>query len=571
MSHEPMTPRAKEKLYVRTALILILLLMTLLRLGYSLQVCHYPGFGRFLHPDDQAYYHATALKIADGHVLGEDGVITRAPGYLYFVGALYHFLAPDPGVAAVIQWCLGVLTGLMIYLLARRLFTEKTALTAALFYALYLPALCYEGALLMASLLTFLLTAGLYCLVRSVQDGSPRYLILSGALYGWAFLCRPNNLALFLAGLAFLGWSRGGKRAMFRFTAPAGALYGLLMIRNYLAGADLLAITSQGRHVMMNSHYHQAAGVFWRWPDSWNNLLNQHGNSLWGFLSFLAKDIVDHWPDWIGLQFSKLYAFFFNYEFSQFIDFYAQQEVLPILRLPSVSLGILSPLTIAGLVFLWRDRGGKYHRPLTLYFITGVLSVVFFYVLSRFRMPLIPLFCIISATALWRLPRISSGLGWKGRIGLAALLILLFFALNAESRRTAYAARSMPIAIYNRGVHYQAGQQYARAAADFQRVYSSLGKDTDPEFYFAVAMSLADCQERLKKPGRAAAVWHDLIMKFPDREQPYCLLGRYYAERGRYDQALLFLNQALELRPDDKVRRAVEKIRQHAAAIEKAH
>jgi len=555
----------KKELYARGLLTLIVLLMIVLRLVYFYQVRHYPGFAYYLPPDDQAYYHQTAQRIAGGFIMGEEGAIARGPGYVYFLGMIYRFSAHDTITALIIQWCLGVLTGVTIYFLARRLFGLGVALTAAAFYAFYLPAVCYEGALLMAALLTALLTTALYGLIRADQDRTSWPLILSGVLYGWAVLCRPNNLILLVLALVFLVWRHNGGRALFRLAVSAGVPYGFLLLRNYFAGGGLFSITTQGRQVLMNSHFHQATGVGWHWQDNWDSLLFEYGDGFWRFLGFLAGDIRRHWRDWLGLQFSKLYAFFFNYEYSQFVDFYSQQEVLSLLRLPSVSLGILSPLTLMGLVFLYLDRRQPYRLPLALYFLAGVASIVGFYVLSRFRLPLVPLFCVLGAYGLWRLPSSINRINLFGKAALAAGLAVTFYGLNADSIRKGYADLLMPTAIYNRAVHYSARGQYKQAAADFQRVYNRMGPDTDPSVYYLVAMNLANCYRRTARSEQAAFVWLDLTRKIPEQWQPYYFLGQHYAESGQYGQALMFLEQAVLRRPgDENLKSLVEKVRRQA-------
>ncbi len=559
-----------EKQLVLTALILMLLLMTLLRIDYFLQVRHYPGYNHFLTPDDQLYYHQTARRIADGHVLAEDGAITRGPGYLYFLGTIYSIFGSKPTAALIIQWGLGILTGLLIFLLSRRLFGERIALAAVLLYALYLPALCYEGALLMASPVTFLLTAGLYFLIRAVQDDAASSLMLSGTCYGLAFLCRPNNLIFFLFGLFFLIFNKYGRRSLLPFSIPFVLLYGLLMIRNYAAGADLLSVTAQGPRVLMNSHFHEAIGIGWWWQDNWDLILTRYENNLRGFLTFLAGDIAGHPVTWIKLQLSKFYAFFFNYEFSQFIDFYAQREVLSLLRLPYIPIGVLSTLAIPGLVFLFRERRENNKQfLLALYFIAGVFSVTFFYVLGRFRLPLIPLFCIIGAVGLLRLPGAFSSATWKGRICLAAALVALFLAFNTGPMRKIYAERFMPTAIYNRGVHYRVEGRLNQAISDFKQIYDRLAPDTDADVYYTVSMNLAAGLLQTGKGEQAAVIWKDLIQKLPDRARPYFLLGRYYTESGRYERARTYIQQAIALKPEENAyHRLLETIRDKTSAGE---
>lgn len=515
-----MTNPIGKKWLPGVALTLLVLLMIGLRCGYFLQVRDYPGFSTFLPPGDQAYYHQTAQQIAAGNLLAESGNLTRGPGYSYFLGIIYRLFPGQALAAIIIQWGLGVLTGLLVFLLARRLFSKTVALTASLLYALYLPALCYEGALLMAALLTLLLTAGLYCLIRGVQDGSGRFLALSGFCFGWAVLCRPNNLILIAFGLLLLFFRSKDRRDLVWFAAPAAGLYGLLMIRNYLAGGGLFSITSQGRRVLMNSHFHQADGIGWQWSESWAEILAGIPEGWGNFMTFLAGDIAGHFTSWLSLNFSKLYAFFFNYEFSQFIDVYAQQEIISLLRLPSVSIGILSPLALTGLILLILDRRRPWHLPLAMYFLAGIFSVVIFYILSRFRLPLVPLFGVIGGYALWRLPETLLKLKTPGKIALATALLVLAWGVNAEFTRQAYSEKFMPSAIYNRGIYYAARQDYELAARDFQRVLTEISPVTNARVYYRISRQLARCYYQTGQPEKAEAVQRRLSGLLPEKDRP---------------------------------------------------
>ncbi len=502
------------------ALALLVLLMIGLRCGYFLQVRNYPGFATFLPPDDQAYYHQTAQQIAAGNLLAENGDLTRGPGYSYFLGIIYRLFPGEALAAIIIQWGLGVLTGLLIFLLARRLFSKTVALTACFLYALYLPALCYEGALLMAALLTWLLTAGFYCLLRGIQDGSGRFLALSGLCFGWALLCRPNNLIFIVFGLLLLFFRSKDRRDLIWFAAPAAGLYGLLMIRNYLAGSGLFSITSQGRRVLMNSHFHQADGIGWQWSESWAAILAGIPEGWGHFMTFLAEDIAGHFTSWLSLNFSKLYAFFFNYEFSQFIDVYAQQEIISLLRLPSISIGILSPLALIGLLLLLIDRRRPWHLPLAMYFLAGIFSVVIFYILSHFRLPLVPLFCVIGGYALWRLPETLLTSKTPGKIALVTTLLVIAWGVNAESTRQAYSDKFMPNAIYNRGIYYAARQEYEPAARDFQRVLAKVSPAANATVYYRISRQLARCYYQTGQPEKAGAVQRRLSDLFPEKDRP---------------------------------------------------
>jgi len=141
----------------------------------------------------------------------------RTPGYPLFVAAVYSVLGRSHLAIAGVQAILFVLLCLIVYAIARRTIVPAAATGAAFLTALYSP-LPYFGALVMTELWTaFLLTAAMYCIVRTAQARG-RGAVAAGALLGATALTRPVFVLLpfFLSGLAVAAalWSPAVRRLL---------------------------------------------------------------------------------------------------------------------------------------------------------------------------------------------------------------------------------------------------------------------------------------------------------------------------------------------------------------------
>ena len=137
---------------VNKVLILILVLAALFRLLYFTELSRSPFFR---HPVlDAQYYTDWAEKLAwSGFEPLPD--YQGNPLYPYFLALCFRVFGTGPYFPRLVQHALGVLTCLLVFQAGKSLFRPGTALLAAFLYALYVPALFYEGWFLSASLAAF--------------------------------------------------------------------------------------------------------------------------------------------------------------------------------------------------------------------------------------------------------------------------------------------------------------------------------------------------------------------------------------------------------------------------------
>ena len=112
--------------------------------------------------------------------------------------------------------------------------------------------------------------------------------------------------------------------------------------------------------------------------------------------------IRDHPGDWLALEGRKFRLFWNRAEIVDTESQESHEDDSPVLRwLASVAhFGVLAPLSCAGVLLTWRDW-----RRLWLFYaliVVYLLSVMAFYVLARYRLPVVPLLIVFAAAAVAR-------------------------------------------------------------------------------------------------------------------------------------------------------------------------
>ncbi len=609
---------SKETIYF----LMVVCVLVCVRAVYYKQTHFSPGLRILSYTGDQGFYRQSAKRFASGNWIIKKGDISRGPGYIYFLGLIYKLSGNSYTVVRFIQHFLGILSGIFIFLLGKRLFNRKTAFVAVFLYAFYFPAVCFEGTFLMASFLTFLLTLGLWCFIKAFQDGIKKFYFLSGLVYGWAFLCRPNNILLPIFLVIYLVVKRVNIKSICCFLTGLFLLFSLLTVRNYFAGGELFNVSTQAEYVILSSHYHDADGITWQRPDfeKIQKIAEESKENKFAFTNFIISDIYWHFPRWIKLQFFKLYAYFFGFEFSQFIKFSILKENIPLLNAPYIPFGVLSSLGLLGLFMVFRNR--RSNKIIVGYFFVMVFGTVIFYIASRFRQPAVPLFCLFGGYAISGLPGYFRSLGLKGRIGLLVVFFAILMSLNWVPKKEAFRREfdkdylfhhhnmdlfsepgvidqltaffkqdptSSKLAMYigfayfkqkdlKNAIHWLEramvmggrsilsasilGQSYVLAGEcnnKTVRLLKSVLKDEPGNI--EAGNALAYCYLNLGQDRKAIEIWRKNTKLFPYDFVAYYGLGIYYEKRGDFKRAYEKLEKALRIAPKSKsILCAVERV-----------
>lgn len=228
------------------------------RSGEFVSCVHVPGSDEPLCGDEPEY-DLEGRQFLEGHWWWSDAPdppgppdrplgasVYKAPVYPLWVGAVYRVLGADPDRVFMVQALLGVVTILLAWALARRLFGAAAGLATAAIVAIHPFAWQWEGALAIEALAVPMTLAVLLLVLE--RPPTERLALGAGGACAVLLLTRPSSawvpVGVAAAFLVATGWRRGA-----RLTALA-ALAGVLAlapwtIRNYVVTDELVPISIQ--------------------------------------------------------------------------------------------------------------------------------------------------------------------------------------------------------------------------------------------------------------------------------------------------------------------------------------
>ena len=591
-------------------------LALMVRLIYFFQVkTSFPGWDS--PTIDPLYHDLWARQIASGNLLGS-GPFFRAPFYAYFLGLIYAIFGPSLAAAKIIQHCIGAVTCSVIFLFANRYFGRRIAVLSGLVSAFSWVLIYHEDELLLDSLLVLFSVALIWQLMRAAQKPSLRRFFISGLWLGLASITRPNYLAflpvIFIWFL--LLWKTDYKtslRGLLAICIGAVILILPVTVRNIIIGKDVVLIASQGGinfYIGNNPHADGATaalpefGATWQYSDA--EFLAKEASGRIGqamkqseVSSFFYRRginyMIEQPSQWIGLVIRKLDYFWNGFEISNNQNLYFYRRYASITTILPPLFYIISPLSLIGLALIFRyDR--KY-LIIPYFVITYMLSVLAFFVNSRFRLPVLPFLIIPASLAFWKIVDYIRARE-KARVAAFAIAFVCIFALTSidfygiSNESYAMSHFSLGNIYLKKGMHEKALEEYSTALEmapcvpkahlnrgfiffsqnDFQRaeeefdlelekchisaeahnnlsVLKRLGGDPRealrqaaqaiaqkfnyPEAYLNKILAM----RQLKEDSAAYETTRELVTYFPDFSAGRYYLGKALIERGRVNDA----------------------------------
>jgi Flp pilus assembly protein TadD len=495
-----------------------------LRLVYVLQYRSSPTFD---HPIMDPLYHvewARSIASGGGFMAGEP--YFRAPLYPFLLAICFRLFGDSLLIPRLFQAALSAFACGFIFLIGRRVFGRLVGAVAGVLAAGYWLYLYFAGELLITTLIIFLDLVLVYLLLAADERRTAWRVFGAGLILGLSAIARPNIL---LFGIFALAWIVVSDMGRGRRAARNALLFGLaclipilpITVRNYVAGHDLVLISSQGGVNFYIGNNVASDGVRavvpGTRPDWWGGYydsiemaekaegrdLKPSQVSAYFFrrgLRFMADD-----PGaWLRLTARKIRYYTNAKETSnnQPIHFFAYRYG-PIVRYLPVGFGIIAPFGILGLVLCF-GRARKLF-PLWGFVIIYSASVIAFFVCTRFRIPVTGIVIILACQAVRYIGASIRRARWR-RVGLVVLaLALLFPAVNVRPREL---------------------------------------KDTDAEGYDIVGII------KLEDGDSAGAIeiLREGILRYPDNAALLVSLGEALIQAGDLTEADHVLRRAIELR-----------------------
>jgi Flp pilus assembly protein TadD len=506
------------------AILAIGLFALAIRLLYLWQLHHAPFFD--LRIGDAEAYHLWARRIAAGDWLGDD-VFYQAPLYPYVLALLYRAVADSAIAVRIVHAFLGAASCALLSYAGWRMFGRRGLLAGAIL-AIYPAAIFLDGQLDKNALSTLLLCAVL-------ATCAARLWIAAGLALGLLALTREN--ALLLAIPLFV--AARGRPARLRFAVALVAVLLPVVVRNYAVSGELHLTTAQSGP---NFYIGNRAGA----PGWYDPLVTGHGSAAderadavrlaetAAGRKLSAGEVSRHWTsralagirahplDWLGLMARKLALTLNNAEIADTEAQSVAAEYSWLLRLP-LPFG----LVLAAAALNWRGD-----RALWLMAAVYALSVAAFYVLARYRFPLVPILLLLAVS----LPRRPTR---PAMAASAAALLLAFLPLvdPRPARATGYFAVATALA-HDASRLDDAATWYRRAI------------EVDPRFPGA-HFGLATVLTKQGRPADAISHYEAAVAAWPGQQEARYNFARALEAAGRDEDAVAQYEAAVRLRPDD--------------------
>lgn len=421
-----------------------------------------------------------------------------SPLYPYFISLIYKIFGPSLAPVLTIQGVIESLNIFLVYQIARRISTRRIGILAATIYAIFPQPIFYSGLLLMPILLTGLVLTGINTLIQS-RNG-----LLPGLIFGIASLGRGNILLPALFSSLFI------KRRFYLIGLFIPILF--LFIINLTLGKSPIPTTYNlglnfyiGNSPWADGTYQRPGGLdLTRDPDGRKALTSllkrpvspSESSKEWFKLGFTF--INKHPLRSIVLTVKKCYLFFGPVELFQFENLYYVMDQTWLKYLP-IRLWMLIPLFLISLL----AKTGKVERLLKGFVLIYGLSFLPFFIIGRFRQPVLPIIVILAGVT------IPEVLKRKNLKLLGAILVIGYGILNLLSQSRIRESVTTSCADYGLWAYYN------------HRPY--ILRDT--------------CLLILRRS--------------PDNVRALVNLGNYYFRGGRYNQALSYYQRAVSIDPED--------------------
>jgi tetratricopeptide (TPR) repeat protein len=414
----------------------------------------------------------------------------------------------------------------LVWRLAREVFDRRVALLAGAMAAVYSMLIFYEGTLLVLNLQIPLLLLALLASLRALESPTPGRWLWVGALVGLAALARQNALLFAPMLLVWLLWCLRERVPLGRRLVLAAALTaGVAMLvlpataRNYAVGGDLTLITSSGgsnffvgnnpdangsyriplrfqRALADDQQEHAAIYHAYAERSMGRELLPSEASAFWvrEGLAFIRQQP----GDWLRLEIHKLGLFLNALEIWNNRSFEVSRQFSWVLRLPLLSFGVMLPFALLGIAL----SAPRWKRLFPLYAMIAVYlaTALIFFVISRYRMPAVPILIVFAAFGVWHCLDAARARRF-GALAVALATVALFAVVAHVKLLTP----NLAVAHYNLGNKYWALEKRNLAVEQYQTAL-----ELDPG-YIPTYNNLALVYEEMGDRREAIATWRRVL------------------------------------------------------------
>jgi len=518
-----------------------------------------------------------ALAMRVSHWQGEDPYF-MGPLYPHFLAAVYTAFGRSLDAVRVIQIGASVATVGLMHVLGRQYGGRRLAMICSGTAALYGPFVYYSVSLLYPTITVLLACILLTALHEASRRRSLLWALAAGLALGAYALGRGNILLFAPAAFFWLvaAWGRPFAPAFTGWKAglPAGLVLagGTLLaiapatLHNLRTGDPTLLTTNAGLNLYigngpMATGGHQTPELHLRRPDGTVEIVTadlhkdvecrtEAEYALGRPLTY--TEVSSFWFDetlrrigedpgrFVSLLAMKTVHFWSTYEIPQIEHFGYFRRFSAPLRGPVLGFGLIGPLALVGLALATR-RPARWWLP-GLFVAFYSASIVLFFVLARYRLPIVPVLALFAGHASLEAVLAVRARRWPR----AAWIVAAAVALGLLMRANLYGvdeSKGIAQILYRHGIVADAERDW-EGAIDWYEQALQLKPDYDKcHLNLGVALARVGRFEPAEEHVRRAAELNPGYYRAPYN------LGLVMEQRGRVDEADAAYARAVELEP----------------------
>ncbi|MFH0773989.1 MAG: glycosyltransferase family 39 protein [bacterium] len=318
------------------------------------------------------------------------------PLYSYFLSVVYFVFGHNLYIARFIQHILGVLTCLLIYLIAKRCFGNPVGYISLFISIVYDMFIIHEGLLLIEFLSTFLNALMLFLLLRSEPLFSYKRLALAGIAIGLSALARANILLFvpfILIWMLFNSKLKTQNSKLLRLGFLCLVIFltiSPVTIMNYISSKKFILISTNGPVSLWVGNNEKADGTF-LFPAPSEKLTNRRkeiGDKA--FIEDVIRFIKEKPGDFARLTLRKFLLFWGAFEVANNMNYEQIKGWGHLMKMHFfIGFGTVIPLSLLGMALSIRNRKSLL---LHLFLLSFMMAMVAFFVLGRYRIACLPAF-----------------------------------------------------------------------------------------------------------------------------------------------------------------------------------
>lgn len=490
-----------------------------------------PTFYLLQKVTDSVGFYNTANLIVNKNILGHNGTYNQSPLYYYLLSGIIFIFSNDLFLIRIIQIVLSSLNIFIIYHISLLTFNNKKyALVTAVVFSLTGIGIFYNILILREFLVILFNNLFIYFFLLLITKKKAKFAFLSGITAAFAILCRPNFLIL-IPFIIILQFFYNIKHLLIMIISFL-IIFSILIIRNYLTESPLLKISSKGRYEFAYGNLPESTGIGWS-EISLAYKLSKENKSFVGLIYKILKINKNNYFNFIKLQLNKTAAFINNYEIPNNYNYYFyRNNFAKLFNIAFINSGFIILTGIVGIFLLYNKSNVSYLISLG-YIVLYSFTVIGFYVISRFRIPVIMFLTIFSGAGIVKSYELIKYKKNKKLLITVLLIIVLIYPVYFYKFKGINKNYDTALSYANIGSHYLDKKNYDASL----KYYFKAIKYSSP----AQALTTIAKIYKSKKDIQQAIQWyHKTLEYYPFNTTALYFLSEHYFNQKDYKSSLPF-------------------------------